>query len=235
MPQAESVSLLIPTYNEAENIADVLRRAIAALNNTKIDYEILVIDDASLDNTADIAERILGQKGRAIRRIADTKSLSLSILEGIKQAKGNTIVVMDGDGSHPAELIPSFIGNLREGCDLVIGSRYICGGGTVNFSFTRKFISRMACLLGGVITEIKDNTSGFICIRKEALAGARLTPCGFKIGLEIFVKAKYNSFKEIPYIFINRQKGKSKLKIKTVLQYFSQFLRLLAYKITRCS
>lgn len=224
------VSVIIPTYNEAENIADILRRILKALEGSP-EFEILVVDDGSPDNTSGIAEEALGKKGRVIRRNAGLKSLSLSVLDGIKEARGSAIVVMDADGSHPPELIPVFIRYLNEGYDLVIGSRYVKRGATENFPLRRKFVSGFACLLGRLVTKIKDNTSGFFCIRKTALEGANLTPGGFKIGLEIFVKANYASFKEVPYTFADRVKGQSKLKSRVVIQYLYQILNLLTYKI----
>lgn len=227
------ISIIIPTYNEAENIGEILKRIIEALRTVSINYEILVVDDASPDDTAGIAEKILGEAGRVIRRLSDKKSLSLSVLDGINQAKGQAIVVMDADGSHPPELIPVFIKQLEEGYDLIIGSRYVEGGGTRGFPFKRKFISGFACSLGRLVTEIKDNTSGFFCIKRSALEGVKLTPDGFKIGLEIFVKANHASFKEVPYIFSDRMKGKSKLKPKVVAQYLKQIHGLLLYKLSR--
>jgi len=224
-----TLSLIVPTYNEADNIADILKRAINALE-VKAEYEILVVDDASVDNTAGIAQEALCGKGVVIRR-QGTKSLSLSVLDGIKAAKGDIIVVMDADGSHPPELIPSFIETFLAGYDLIIGSRYVKGGGTEGFPLRRKVISRFACFLGGFVTRIKDNTSGFFCIRKSALDGILLTPSGFKIGLEVFVKSDFRSFKEIPFIFVNRKKGESKLKGLTVLQYLCQIINLAVYKM----
>jgi len=230
MPANLFISILIPTYNEVENIADILKNTIRVLDGVSINYEILVIDDASLDNTALIAEEALGQCGRVIRRIAQRRSLSESVLEGIKEAKGDAIVVMDADGSHPPELIPLFIQELNRGYDLVVASRYVKGAGVKDFPFFRQLISRFACLAGRAVTDIKDNTSGFFCLKKSTLENVFLMPRGFKIGLEVFVKAKFLRFKEIPYIFINRKKGKSKLKPKQIIQYIFQVFSLLKYK-----
>ncbi|MFA5062546.1 MAG: polyprenol monophosphomannose synthase [Candidatus Omnitrophota bacterium] len=228
------VSIIIPTYLEADNIQGLLERAISALDaQGSIRYEILVIDDNSSDDTVNIAKRVLEKKGRVIRRIAGIKSLSLSVLDGIKEARGDIIVIMDGDGSHPPELIPLFVKNLKEGYDLVIGSRYIRGGGTRNFPLSRKIISRLACFLGRIVSSVRDNTSGFLGIKRRALEGMVFTSSGFKIGLEIFVKARVNKFKEIPYVFVNRAKGKSKLRTNTIIEYLYQIPVLLKYKFLK--
>jgi dolichol-phosphate mannosyltransferase len=224
------ISILIPTYNEAENIGDMLKRTLSVLSGTAMDYEILVIDDASADNTARIAEEALGGKGKVVRRVAKNRSLSQSVLDGIREAKGDAVVVMDADLSHPPELIPGFIRQLNQGNDLVIASRYVPGGGVKNYPLSRQLISRFACLIGRMVTKVKDNTSGFFCIKKSVLENVLLTPRGFKIGLEIFVKANYKQFQEVPYIFIDRKKGTSKLKLKQACQYFIQVISLFKYK-----
>lgn len=230
MPK-EFISVLIPAYNEAENIEETLRRSIKSLDDSKEDYEILVIDDSSSDNTAVIARNLLGRNGTVMKRTG-LRSFSLSVLDGIKQAAGTIIVVMDADTSHPPELILKFVEELRNGNDLIIASRYIKGGATENFPFIRRAFSRLGCLMGRLVTDIKDNTSGFFAVRKSALEQAGLTPQGFKIGLEIFVKARYRRRKEIPYTFVNRKKGKSKFSLTPSLQYVIQVFSLLIYKIS---
>jgi len=224
------LSIIIPTFNEAENIAEIIKRVRNALGPPDISYEILIVDDASQDGTAGIAEELLGTTGTVIRRSGLSRSLSLSVLEGIARAKGELIVVMDADGSHPPELIPEFLNEIDRGHDLIVASRYVRGGGSSGFPLIRRLGSRFACLIGSLVTPIKDNTSGYFCIRRSALDGVTLTPQGFKIGLEIFVKAKARSFKEIPYIFANRKRGRSKLKANTIRQYFCQVNTLRHYK-----
>ena len=103
----------------------------------------------------------------------------------------------------------------------------------MGFPVSRQIISRVACIFGLLVTTIKDNTSGFFCIRRRCLEGISLTPRGFKIGLEIFVKAKVSSFKEIPYTFINRSKGKSKLRSSLVIDYLFQIYNLKRYQWLR--
>jgi dolichol-phosphate mannosyltransferase len=227
------ISIIIPTYNERENIADIVRRSITVLDGAAIGHEILVIDDASADNTADIAKEALGAHGRVIRRVTENRGLSESVLEGIAEVKGEAIIVMDADGSHPPELIPAFIRELNQGSDLVVASRYIPGGGVQDFPLSRQLISRFACLIGRIVTGIKDNTSGFFCVKKSALNDVNLTPHGFKIGLEIFVKANINKSIEIPFIFINRKKGESKLKPKQIIQFIFQLFSLLNYRMAK--
>jgi dolichol-phosphate mannosyltransferase len=187
----------------------------------------LVIDDSSPDKTAESAQALLGNKGRVVVRRGKIPGLSASIIDGIIESEGEYLVIMDADGSHPPELIMEFLAAIRSGYDLVVASRYIKDGGTYKFTLSRRFISLLGCLFGSILTKIRDNTSGFFCIKKSALNGVTLAPHGFKIGLEIFVKAKYGKFKEIPYILSDRTKGKSKLSAKIVLQYFQQYISLL--------
>lgn len=229
MTSADLVSILIPTYNEAEIIEETLRRVLDTLDKSGIGFEILVIDDASYDNTADIAQETLGQKGRVICRHGN-RSLSLSVLDGINKSKGSFIVVLDADGSHPPELIPVFIEEFKKGTDLIIASRYIKNGSTENFPLSRKVFSLFACFAGRLVTDIKDNTSGFFGVKRNVLDKINLTPRGFKIGLEIFVKADFRSYKEIPYIFVNRKGGKSKFNLKPLFQFGLQLFSLLIYK-----
>jgi dolichol-phosphate mannosyltransferase len=221
-----SFSIIIPTYNESENMQDILSRIKSALPQDQYDFEILMVDDNSSDKTADIAENALGNCGRVIRRKA-VRSLSLSVLDGINQSSNDLVVVMDADGSHPPELIPEMIKAINQGHDLIVASRYVAHAGSSGFPLSRKLVSRFACFIGNLVCPIRDNTSGFFCIKKESLNGVILTPRGFKIGLEVFAKAKYQSYKEIPYIFVNRIKGKSKLGIGAIFDYLVQVLRLL--------
>jgi len=231
MPDIGKISVIIPAYNEAESIGEVISRSEAVLNKEGIDYEIVVIDSSVDDETAKAAQSALGNSGRVIRRLCGQAGLSLSVLEGIKEAQGDTIIVMDADASHPPELIPEFTKSMRQGFELVIASRYIQGSSTAGFPLLRRIISRLGCLLGAMVTDIKDNTSGFFCIKKACLEGVSLRPCGFKIGLEIFVKAHYASHKEIPYLFTSRKKGRSKLNMTAGMQYLYQVLCLTFYKI----
>lgn len=230
MSQADNLfSIIIPTYNESENISVIIERIKKTLCATGREFEILVVDDNSPDNTSRIAQLALGKYGRVINR-KGPRGLSLSVLDGIKEAKGDAILVIDADGSHPPEVIPDLIKAIEEGSDLAVASRYCKGGGFKDYPISRRIISGIACLLGRLVTSIKDNTSGFFCVKRDALKGTKIIPQGFKIGLEIFVKAACSKIVEVPYIFIDRQKGKSKLSRRQVGQYLMQLSRLLLFK-----
>lgn len=224
------VSVVIPTYNEAENIAATVDRTVASLLPSEAGYEILIVDDASPDRTAAAAAFALRGRGRVIQRHASKRSLSLSVLDGIRESRGDVIVVMDGDGNHPPELIPFLVNKIREGYDLAIASRYVKGGSSRE-RLSRRIISRFACCVGRVVTGIRDNTSGFFCVRKSRLGMARLAPVGFKIGLEIFVKSGINSVCEVPFTFMSRAKGRSKFGLRETALYFCHIGKLLFYKI----
>lgn len=224
------LSIIIPTYNEAENISGIINRITSVLKPCDISYEIIIVDDSSLDGTPDIARQTLADNGFVVSRQGKDRCLATSVIEGIARSCGEYIVLMDADASHPPELLPEIISKIRDGYDLIVPSRYVKGGGFANFPLSRRVISSAACIVGRSITKIKDNTSGYFCIKKNALEGVNLTCRGFKIGLEVFVKAHYKRAIEIPYIFYNRTRGKSKLRMMPILQYFQQVFSLLFYK-----
>ena len=159
--------------------------------------------------------------------------LASAVLAGFAQARGDVLVVMDADLSHPPEAVPRLALAIEEGADLAVGSRYVKGGGTEDWPLKRQVVSRAACLIGNVLVPIRDCTSGFFAIRKAALDGVTLNPIGFKIGFEVMARAHYKKSLEIPYVFRDRELGKSKFGRREIGLYLVQLGQVARDKILR--
>jgi len=222
------LSIIIPTYNEKENIENLVPKIFRYLR--KMD-EVIIVDDKSPDGTGEVAEKLVKKYNVVPIHRKAKLGLSSAVIAGIRVAKGDYIGVMDADFSHPPQIIPNLLKELRRH-DIVIASRYIGGGGIVNWSKRRKVVSKGATYLARPLTNIKDPMSGFFFFRKGILSGIALSPKGFKICLEVIVKTKSRK-KEIPYTFVDRLKGKSKMGKKEIWNYIIHLSRLYKYKITR--
>ncbi|MBI2252279.1 MAG: polyprenol monophosphomannose synthase [Armatimonadetes bacterium] len=227
------VSIIIPTYNESKNIAILIKEVSEILNQEKILGEIIVVDDNSPDKTGEIVKELTGNYPVKLIKKKKKTGLSGAVIEGFNNAKGDILGVMDADLSHDPKIIPQLIKTIiNKEAELAIGSRYIPQGGIKNWPLKRKIISKAAVILGSYLTKVKDLTSGYFFLNKECLNGVKLNPIGFKIGLEIIVKAHYKKFKEIPYIFVDRKVGESKLNFKEIINYLIQLIDLTLYKLT---
>jgi dolichol-phosphate mannosyltransferase len=140
---------------------------------------------------------------------------------------------MDADLSHPPELIPRFRSEILKGADLVIGSRYMGGGGIEDWPLGRRIISRGATFLGRILfPEITDPVSGFFALKREVVAGAPLRPRGYKILMEVLGKGSWQKAVEIPFTFRDRKAGSSKLRSRTILDYLRQVLDISLYALS---
>ena len=228
-------SIVVPTYNERENVELLLPRLKAAMDAAGYPLEVIVADDSSPDGTADAADRVLreiGGQGRALRRTAN-RGLSPAVIDGFRAATGALLGVIDADLSHPPEKVPELVRACLEGADLAIGSRYVAGGGVKEWPWKRRLASRLGCWLAFPVTRVKDATSGFFLCRREVIDGVALNASGFKIGLEIFVKGRYRTRREVPFVFADREHGQSKLGGKVMLQYGLHVLRLFVWRLAR--
>ncbi|MFI5308810.1 MAG: glycosyltransferase, partial [Polyangiales bacterium] len=133
-PVGPLVSVVLPTYNEAESLAVIVPRIAETLSAAQIAYEILVVDDGSPDGTADVAERLAQRYELRVIRRKDERGLATAVLQGFAQARGSVCVVMDADGSHPVGVLPTMTRMIAEDkADIVVGSRNIRGGGSRNW------------------------------------------------------------------------------------------------------
>ena len=245
MPEARGVfsgenaqiSIIIPTYNESRNIIQILK-SIGENLPKNVTAEAIVVDDNSPDSTGRIVDeylknvkKIAGYTMDVIHRTSKN-GLSSAILSGIQRAKGDTIVVMDSDFSHPPQIIPKMIESLKKyQCDLVIASRYISGGKINGWTLKRKIMSKTATLIAkkGLGVKTKDPMSGFFAFKKNILKGINFDAIGYKILLEILVKKSEIAVKEIPYTFENRSFGSSKLDKSTITDYFKSVWKLYKF------
>ena len=231
------VSIIIPTYNESENIVQVLK-SIGEHIPKDIATEAIVVDDNSPDGTGKIVEDYINdaqnKTGYTIGVIhRKTKSgLSSAILDGIQHSTGETIVIMDSDFSHPPKIIPQLIEEIKTSkCDIVIASRFVPGGAINGWSTKRKLISKTAkgIAKAGLGVNESDPMSGFFAFRRKILEGIKFDAIGYKMLLEILVKTKGAKVKEIPYTFTDRTHGSSKLDSSTMLDYIKSVWRLYRY------
>ncbi len=212
--------VIIPTYNEAENIQDIIR----AVLSLPVPFDILVVDDNSPDGTADLVRELQKQVPDRVHLLVRKKKegLGKAYISGFKWAldrRYDYIFEMDADFSHNPEDLPRMRKVLQdEKCDMVIGSRYISGVNVVNWPLSRVILSYFASVYVRLITgmDIKDTTAGFVGYKKEVLASLNFDKIQF-VGYGFQIEMKYRAWKkafcikEIPIIFINRQKGVSKM------------------------
>lgn len=216
------ISIVIPTYNERENLEELITLIDKNLDNYR--YEIIIVDDDSPDRTWELAQELSKRYPVKVIRRINERGLATAVIEGFKHASGNILLVMDADLQHPPEKIPELLKPiLEESVDLVIASRYVDGGGVKEWSFPRKMISKGAIFLSHLalpkLRNIKDPMSGYFAVKKEVIEGVELKPIGYKILLEILIKGKIRKVKEIPYVFGEREKGESKLGKKQIIDY----------------
>ncbi len=222
-------SIIIPTYNEAKSIEKLI---MGIFNDCSgFDIELIIVDDNSPDGTAQIAEKLTEKYPIKVIKRKGKLGLSSAVLAGFDSASGNILGVIDADLSHPTSKIPELLQPiLGNETDLVIGSRLIKGGGVEKWSLRRKLISKVATILAKPLTKVKDPMSGFFFFKKEVIDDVRLNPVGYKILLEILVKGNYKAVKEVPYVFLTRMVGKSKLGFEEYCHYLLHLKRLYPYK-----
>lgn len=225
------ISIVIPTYNEHENISVLLAQLTTLLAPISSAYEIIVVDDASPDNTAEIVRNfsVINKTVRLISR-SDQRDLSTALAAGFDNAKGEYLLAMDADLQHDPALVMSMLDIARKNdVDLVVATRYADGGGPVDWGRARLLLSGIAtrmvlCVLGSAIS---DPLSGCFLMRRESWREMRprLNPAGFKLLLEIISAAPDLRYAEVGYQFIGRQRGSSKLDAAVVFAFLSSLLR----------
>jgi len=225
------VSILLPTYNEVENIETAIRAIGAQLQAQNWNYEIIVIDDDSPDLTAEKARSLMPEFPLKVLQRRTERGLSSAVVEGVKQSDGDFCVVMDSDGSHPVTaLIPMLSLLANNQADIVVGSRLIAGGTIQNWPWYRQFTSSVASWLSIGLTPLTDPTSGFMAVRRESIQFSILNPTGWKIVLECVTKHPHLRLQEVPIVFADRQFGRSKMSAKAQWFFLLHLYHLYAFR-----
>ena len=229
------LSVTIPTYNEAKNIETMIIRVADTLKAAGIKAEIIIVDDSSPDGTADLATKMAGRYPVRVYIRTVRVGPGAAILDGIRLAAAPVACVMDGDLSHPPEVLPKMFQLIKAGkALLVVGSRRVKGGGTSKWIWYRKFLSWGAGQLGRLLTPVHDLTSGFFMFDKKIMAGTEIDPIGCKVGLELMVKGNHQGkVVEYPIIFTERAAGESKMGWRETRQYIQHLLALGLWKLTK--
>jgi len=230
------ISVVLPTFNESDNLAPLLKELSDALRG-RYEYEVVVVDDNSPDLTwRTAASLICMYRSRLIvvRRFG-RRGLSSAVIDGVGFTRGEYIVVMDADLQHPPSTIPRMVEAAKKGYELVVASRYAPGGGVEGWSRLRLLISKGATLIARLMLlearGISDPMSGFFLVNRNMLRRCRgLNPMGFKILLELLVKCSPSRVAEVPYTFRRRLRGRSKLGLRTMIDYVLHVLKLSEWR-----
>jgi len=221
-------SLVVPTFNERLNIGPLVDRIEAVLKQEPFEFEIILVDDNSPDETWRLAQEIAkGNSHLHVIRREGVCGLATAVVDGWKAAKGEILGVMDADLQHPPEILPNLLEPLLKGtADISIGSRHTCGGGVGEWNLPRRFVSWGASsiaflLLPKILRLVHDPMSGLFLMKRSVIDTAILKPKGYKILLEVLARGKYQRVVEVPYVFEERRTGKSKLGPRQYLEFLT--------------
>ena len=229
------LSVVIPTRNEAGNVAVLQQRLAEALAG--IDHEIIIVDDSNDDVSrpalataaeADPSWRVIERSGR------EQTGLGSAVIEGLRVARGDAVCVMDGDLQHPPELIPRLLEQVEEGADMAVASRYMPGGSRAGLGgFSRVVVSRAATVVAKLLfheaRQTSDPLTGFFCCRRSAMAGLEFRPLGFKVLLEVLVCGHDLKVVDVPLTFLARHAGESKATTRQGMLYLHHIWSLFVF------
>jgi dolichol-phosphate mannosyltransferase len=225
--QAARVSLVIPTLNEAENVDSLLEAVFEAAQRDELALEVIVVDDGSSDGTRDLVRAWTATHPVRLLCRDTERGLAGAVLAGARSARGDVVVVMDADLSHPPAKVPVLAKLVLDGeADMAIGSRYIKEGRIEGWPFVRRIVSKGAVLLAAPFTDTEDPMSGFFAIRRTLLLESGQRGTGFKIALEVLAHGPSDlRVVEVPITFRDRTRGASKLGASTMSDYLLQLGR----------
>ncbi|MBV9543613.1 MAG: polyprenol monophosphomannose synthase [Chloroflexi bacterium] len=237
MSSSVELSLVIPTYNERDNVKVLLEEVASALSG--ISWEVLFVDDSN-DGTDQVVGEIGGSDSRVrlLHRLVNSGGLSGAVVDGLSHVHGTYVCVLDADLQHPPRRIPEMLALARQtNADVVVASRYIAGGSTGGldgpvrrfYSVGLKTLSQM--LFPRRLASVSDPLGGFFLLNQSVLEGVNLRPIGYKILLEILVRCRWQSAREIPYGFQPRRHGDSKADFRQGVR----FLQHLGMLFVDCS
>lgn len=224
-----TISVIVPTYNEAENIVPLVESLHRVFSGTP--YEIIVIDDNSQDGTGALAEKLSHRYPVKLVVRKDKRGLASAVVDGFEKSSGRILAVIDADMQHPPEVLADLHEAINNGADIAIASRYVPGGGCEGWGLARRLISKGATFLAHLLLpstrQVKDPMSGFFMLNKGVIADCDLEPTGYKILLEILNLGQYQKVTEVPYTFRNRQHGRSKLSARQQVDYLGHVFSLM--------
>ncbi|XP_076357835.1 dolichyl-phosphate mannosyltransferase subunit 1 [Tachypleus tridentatus] len=244
--ETDKYSILLPTYNEKENLPLIVWLILKYMDECGYDFEIIIIDDGSPDGTLEVAqqlEKIYGKDKIVLRPREKKLGLGTAYIHGINHASGNFVIIMDADLSHHPKFIPEFISyvylflvenNKKKDFDIVSGTRYLGNGGVYGWDLKRKVISRGANLLTQILLRpgVSDLTGSFRLYKKDVLRKL-VDSCiskGYVFQMEMIVRARQRGYSigEVPISFVDRVYGESKLGGSEIAQFLSGLLYLFA-------
>jgi dolichol-phosphate mannosyltransferase len=230
---SNSVSIIVPTLNEEENIAPLVSEITACAVPFR---EILFVDDHSTDTTRDKIRALAGSQPIClIEQDGAGPGLAGAIMSGARAARGEILLVIDADMSHPPDRIKDLVAPLFAGtADLVVGSRYVKGGSTPGWPVWRRVVSRTGAVLAYPLTGLHDSMCGFFAIGRSRLLELAPQTSGFKIVFETMVRARGTlRVREIPIVFRERVRGKSKMSFGVALRFFFRWMHAMVEHLVR--
>lgn len=229
MAEPLRLSVVVPTYNERDNLPTLAERVFK--NCDPRTSELIIVDDASPDGTARVASELAARYPvRCVVRTND-RGLATAVVAGFDAARGTSVVVMDADLSHPPEHIPNLLAPLdNPTVNMVIGSRFVPGGRVdLDWPLHRRLNSWCGRMLARPLTSVRDMMAGFFAVRRADLNLAPLDPIGYKIALELIVRHRWRNVVEVPITFCDRAAGQTKLNLAEQLRYVRHLWRLYTF------
>ncbi|MEZ5318018.1 MAG: polyprenol monophosphomannose synthase [Vicinamibacterales bacterium] len=232
LPPAD-LTMVVPTYNERDRLAELVTALFRQADQAGIALELVVVDDHSPDGTGALADELARTHRMVVVHRAGKLGLGTAVVEGFGRASAAVLGVMDADFSHPPALVPRmYAAFTATGADVLVASRYVPGGSTPDWPWSRRLMSRVACLLARPLSPVRDAASGFFLIRRSVAEGVSIKAGGFKICLELLVRAWPRRIVELPYRFDDREQGESKMNRREAAGYLFQLKDLLLVRWT---